>query len=499
MLDPQYYDILSQQMSKACADQLSVWPLARANFRQLKTSAVREINLDGFTAKLVNIPSRAISTKADTSAESLSRRPCFLCSKNRPVEQRVTFFEGAKGKRYNIQVNPFPILPEHFVIPSLEHTPQSIWRRYVDMLRLAKRRPGYTILYNGPKCGASAPDHFHFQAVPSGILPLEISVAGGEHLEYITSVREAELYAYRSFTTGIFVLKAATSKSMNRLFYRLLDCADVQAGDTEPRFNLITFRQDGRYVSVVIFRSRHRSDNYGNPDPSRCLTMSPGCVDMCGYFVTILKTDFAKMTPELLRELVSGVSISKDENERIVNRLTRPQRKLEICLGTFPELYFEVCSDGAGVRKAVCRNGRIEYGGAEYDELYFGERTLSKMFAETSFILHDSDSVRRYPGALRLTVREGKIQVCNIVGLEDCVHAVLTKPDSLLPELFASDPAAGASVSNLQKTGDKLKSMAIAIRSELLNNPVSNVYSGLGDADSPEVKSAVDSSWGIML
>ncbi len=478
MLDPHYYDGLSAQMHKDAADQLSVWPLARANYRELKNAPVKDIGLDGMPLRIICIPSRSISTRAETDPETLASRPCFLCAQNCPAEQRRTVFEGAKGKRYNIQLNPYPILPDHFVIPSLEHTPQTIWRRYVDMLRLSKRRPGFTILYNGPESGASAPDHFHFQAVPSGLLPLELSVAKGENMRYLASVSDARLYEYTAFANGIFVIKGRSSKSMNRMFYRLLDCADIADGDSEPRFNLSTFRTGGEYCTTVIFRTGHRSGHYGSPDPAERLTMSPGTVDMHGYFVTVEKSDFDKMNAGLLRALIDGVTISSGTHALIVNRLTRTQRHLEITVAECQELEFEVLSDGAGRRRAVCRDGRIEYGGVLYDGLYFEAKNPSTMFAEASFILYDPDGRKRFiPGALRITVSGGLLRAGNVIGEEDYVYAVL------------SWSASGAM--------DSLRREACGIRASISGGGLEKTYRGVSADCSRLIRTAVDSTWGM--
>lgn len=478
MLDPHYYDDMSAQMHKDAADQLSVWPLARANYRELKNAAVKDIVLDGLPLKLICIPSRSISTRAETDRKTLASRPCFLCARNCPPEQRLTGFEGAKGKRYNIQLNPYPILPDHFVIPALDHTPQTIWRRYVDMLRLSKRRPGFTIFYNGPQCGASAPDHFHFQAVPSGLLPLELSVAKGENMRYLANVSDARLYEYTAFANGIFVIKGLSSKSMNRMFYRLLDCADTMPGDPEPRFSLSTFRNGDEYCSIVIFRTGHRSRHYSSPDPQEQLTMSPGTVDMHGYFVTVEMSDFKKMTPELLRSLIDGVTISSETHFLIIERITRTQCYMEIPVAEYPELEFEVLSDGAGRRCASCRDGRIEYGGVLYDELYFEARNPSTMFAEASFILYGPDGGKSFiPGALRIMVSGGVLKAENIIGEEDYVYAALS--------WSASDSM------------DALRREACGIRSAGAHDGFEKKYRGLNPGCSRLIRAAVDSTWGM--
>ena len=211
------------KIHKFVGDQLSQWPLACSNFRALKDVKVREIEVGGLTVKLQFNPARMISSAAKLNKEDIAKRRCFLCRENRPVEQIMLKFEGRKNKKYDILVNPYPIFPDHLVIAKSNHTDQSIWHRYVDMLDLARKYTGYTFFYNGPKSGASAPDHHHFQGAPKGLMPLEndVNACIGKDdvtLEYLTSVQDASLYHYKRFTTGVFVLRAETAKSAAKLF-----------------------------------------------------------------------------------------------------------------------------------------------------------------------------------------------------------------------------------------------------------------------------------------
>ena len=427
------------RIHKFVGDQLSQWPLACGNFRALKDVSVREVEIGGLTVKLQFNPARIVSSAAKTSKEELAKRRCFLCRENRPAEQIMLRFEGRKGKKYDILVNPYPIFPDHLVIAKSKHTDQSIWHRYIDMLDLAKKYSGYTFFYNGPKCGASAPDHHHFQGAPKGLMPLEndmnASVDNSEILEYITSVQDASLYHYKKFTSGVFFLRAETSKSAAKLFYRLLDCADILEGDIEPRINLFSWWQDGEYRSIVVFRRSHRSHHYFSEGPDH-LTMSPGCADMGGVFIVPVPEEYEKMTPELLAELVEEVSVPKSEEAKIIERLTRTQKNINIGIMSAEELTFEILSDGAGVRKAVAREGKIEYDGALYDELYFDAPTLSTMFAEPSFVLHDvtigvdfhweRQEVQKFAGALKIIVADGKLVAINVVGIEDYLLSVIS-------------------------------------------------------------------------
>ena len=435
---------------KFVGDQLSRWPLACDNFRALKNVQVREIEVGGLMVKLQFNPARIISSAAKLSKEEIAARKCFLCRENRPQEQMLLKFDGRKGKKYHILVNPYPIFPDHLVIAMNRHTDQSIWKRYVDMLDLARKYDGFTFFYNGPRSGASAPDHHHFQAAPKDLIPLkndvdrliaESQVVHPEHdqdkagLDFLICEQDASLYHYEKFTTGVYVLRAETSKSAAKMFYRLLDCADMQEGDKEPQFNLFTWWQDGEFRSIIVFRSRHRSHHYFSEGPDH-LTMSPGCADMGGVFIVPVEEEYHNITPELLSEMVQEVSVTKAQDARIIERLTRTQPTLQVGIMSAKEIEFEILSDGAGPRKAVLKEGKIEYDGALYDELYFGSKTPSTMFAESSFVLYgvtigvnfhwERKEDQKFAGALKIIVDKGQLTAINIVGVEDYLLSVIS-------------------------------------------------------------------------
>lgn len=422
------------RIHKFTGDQLSRWPLACDNFRALKNVRVREMEVGGLKVKLQFNPARMISSAAKLSKEDIAKRRCFLCRENRPPEQIMMKFDGRKGKKYHILVNPYPIFPDHLVIAADRHVDQSIRNRYVDMLDLARKYQGYIFFYNGPKSGASAPDHHHFQAAPAGLVPL-VEDMDSQDYTYLTSIQDAHLYHYNKFTTGVYFLRAETAKSAAKLFYRLLDCAEIHEGETEPRFNLYSYWKDGEFRSVVIFRSRHRSHHYFSDGPDH-LTMSPGCADMGGVFIVPVEEEYDKLTPELLSEMVQEVSISKEDESRINERLTRTQPYLQVGIMSAKEIEFEILSDGAGPRKAVFREGKIEYGGALYDELYFEEPNPSTMFAEPSFVLHgvtigvnfhwERREDQKFAGALKIIVENGRLTAVNVVGVEDYLLSVIS-------------------------------------------------------------------------
>ncbi len=429
---------------KFVGDQLSRWPLACGNFRELKNVRLKDMDAGGLTVKLQFNPARMISSAAKLSKADIARRKCFLCRENRPPEQIMLKFEGRKGKKYHILVNPYPIFPDHLVVAASGHVDQSILHRYVDMLDLARKYDDYTFFYNGPHSGASAPDHHHFQAAPDGLMPLVNDVDrcldqdGAEResvLEHVLSVHDARLYHYRKFTTGVFVIASQTVKSAAKLFYRLLDCADIYEGETEPRFNLFSYWTGAEFRSVVVFRSKHRSHHYFSEGPDH-LTMSPGCADMGGVFIVPVEAEFEKLTPELLNEMIAEVSITAEDQEKMLWRLTRTQPHLQVGIMSAKEIEFEIFSDGAGVRKATLCEGKIVYDGALYDELYFEAQTPSSMFAEPSFMLRnvtigvnfhwERQEDQKFAGALKIIVEKDKLTAVNVVGVEDYLLSVIS-------------------------------------------------------------------------
>ena len=211
-------------IQKFIKDQLSVWPMAAANFRSLKNAEYRYMDVGGLKVTLQSNPCRIISSTAEVDKESIAARPCFLCPKNRPKEQFHVKYEGKKHRSYNIQVNPYPIFKNHLVVARDQHLPQTIWHHFPDMLLFTRMYQDFTVFYNGPMSGASAPDHLHFQACPRGVLPLEEAAdkALDSATEVLERVQDATLYKFHGFTRGVYILKASTQKSMAKLFYRLL-------------------------------------------------------------------------------------------------------------------------------------------------------------------------------------------------------------------------------------------------------------------------------------
>ncbi len=502
-----------RELDKFIGDQLSVWPLASANFRALKAAETREVEVYGLRCRVQYNPRRVISSTADTSPAAIAARQCFLCAENRPPEQFHIKFEGRKGRLYNVQVNPYPIFPGHLVIARDEHLPQAIWHHFPDMLDFVVKYTDYLVFYNGPGSGASAPDHLHFQAVPRHNLPLEEAVdkfldAPGAPL---ASVKDATLYRYPGYTEGVFALKATTSKSLAKLFYRLLDCTDRPEGEIEPKFNLFAYVKDGEYRTFVTMRAAKRSHHFTAAGEDH-LTISPGAADMAGVFVAPFREDFDKVSSGQLSEMLSEVSISRHEREMIEWRLTRTQPKISVGILSAKEIMFEIISDGAGPQKVSWKDGRIVYNGMIYDELYFDSITRSTLFAEASFILYDvvigidfhwqQKRTLKFAGGLKFIVEGDRITAVNCVGMENYLLSVISSEmkSSASPELLKAHAVISRSWLCARIKEHAEGSPAAPHKAfDVCADDHCQRYQGLTMAVGDNVRRAIDETWGQVL
>jgi len=502
-----------EDISKFINDQLSVWPMAASNFRALKTVRTKEVKVNGLDCVVQFNPERVASSTARTDAATIASRPCFLCVENRPQEQFHIKFNGRKSRRYNIQVNPFPIFPNHLVIARDEHIPQRIWHHFPDMLDFCSMYRSYTVFYNGPASGASAPDHLHFQACPRNMMPLENAVDAflDNPGEAVASVKDARLYHFDKYARGIFALKATTSKSMAKLFYRLLDCTDRNPDEEEPRFNLYCFFSGGEYRAIVVLRSEVRSHHYFSQGSDH-VSISPGAADMLGVFVAPFKEDFDRADRALLEEMVDEVTISGEQQSRILGRLTRTQPFVEVGIMKAKEIGFEIISDGAGPQRVSWCDGRIAYNGMLYDELYFDSITLSTLFAEASFILHDVtigidfhwEQKRdfRYAGGLRFVVDGENIVAINRIGLEDYLLSVISSEmaSTSSPELLKAHAVISRSwvTSRMRDRSRGVRDLPHLLFDVCADDHCQR-YQGLTMALGNKVRDAIDETWGQVL
>lgn len=326
------------ELLRMAGRQLAVWDEAAARYRQLERAVVSEFKDGDATLSIQWNPARIVSTGAAVDRRALAARPCFLCGDNRPPEQMELPTLG----RYVALVNPFPILPRHFTIAARDHVPQRIAAAYIDLLRMAERAPGLFYFYNGPRCGASAPDHLHFQAASRGAVPLERDWAQtyGRRLSRLYPIADEELVEAAALEghahgTGIFLLRGyvcpgfvvvtRTVEAGDVLFRKLYAALPPDDEGGEPMMNVLVWTEghaDGtrRIVSVVVPRRKHRPGCYA-AEGAGGLTVSPGAIDMGGLVVVPRAEDFRKMTQPLLVGVLREVALDAGGVTDVVMRL----------------------------------------------------------------------------------------------------------------------------------------------------------------------------------
>ena len=275
------------------AEQTASVTLMARNYAALRDVESREFWLGEMRVRAVFNPARAVSSGAKVDKASIAARPCFLCPANRLDGQKAV--ECLDGK-YDVLVNPFPIFDRHFVIASRTHVAQAIGDRVKDMWRLAKELEGYTVFYNGPRCGASAPDHMHFQAVRSAELPLwEVLPPAREE----GATKKAD-----GLPIDAIVADATTAEEADRLIKGLFPSLPTDSDDDEPRLNLLATATGRGVRMAVIARPRHRPSSYtGNPSDSNGMMISPASVDVAGVIVTPRRIDFERLDEDIIREI----------------------------------------------------------------------------------------------------------------------------------------------------------------------------------------------------
>lgn len=295
-------------------EQIAEWPLAAANYEALRKVRIRSFEVDGMEFRVQFNPARAVSSGAKVDAVSIKARPCFLCEDNRPEEQRGLSYDG-----YTVLVNPFPIFPRHFTVPAIIHTPQSIYGRIADMMRIAGAVPGYVVFYNGPRCGASAPDHAHFQIgnLDFLTLPDELARCSSDRL---CDDGDAALYVACGLPMGVFVIDTPDIAAGQRLFHRVYDALPRPVADEEPMMNILCYAKASGICVVVIPRVKHRPVCYGVGEPGKMM-ISPASVDVGGVFITPVENDFKAIDADVIKTVLSEVCMSPAQIRTVVERM----------------------------------------------------------------------------------------------------------------------------------------------------------------------------------
>ena len=438
--------------------QMEKWADARHRFRDLKHVETHQLSDQ---LKVQWNPARIVSTGAKIDKKTLGDRPCFLCDKNRPKEQISKQID----ERFLLLVNPFPILPVHFTIPARKHQPQSIYKNYGEMHRFLSLHSELMVFYNGPKCGASAPDHLHFQAGTSGILPLQANWQRlSRNLTDIISLNDDEKIALiHDFVVPAFVIISKSEDSDEALFHRLYKSMPVRGDETEPMMNIIAWRKGDEYISVVIPREKHRPEAYFAEGDAQMM-VSPGALDMSGLIITPREEDFRKLTEESATAILQECGVSTDKMDSIVTKL-KASKEAELQVGTSalysydkePEvkvgivsgqkIHFSLNKPYLAKGETVIGEQEVEFseGGVLWNGNQYSSLTFHPQSADASFSLNDvtigvnfhweRKETQTFLGTLRFVVESDKICAINELPVEKYLESVISSEMSATSSL----------------------------------------------------------------
>lgn len=281
--------------------ELSAHGRAFLNYEALAGVEVKDMTIDGFPAKLFFNPARVRSVMADVSPEALQQRACFLCPDGVEENQLTHNWESPTGHTYYIRVNPFPIFSPHFTVSSSVHERQELLPHLEAMLHLAKELPEMTIFYNGPMCGASAPDHMHFQAVPRHSLPIEDHFS--TNYANAILVQETDLQSHLAAVKRVLAMGTIPEEASQT---GSLTIGASHAEEYEPRWNIVTWYED-MWHTVIFFRRESRPMCFFAPEEERIL-FSPATVEMAGIGIVANRESFDRLTPAKLRDIIREVA-----------------------------------------------------------------------------------------------------------------------------------------------------------------------------------------------
>ena len=438
--------------------QLEMWEDARHRFRDLKHVEVRQLSDQ---LKVQFNPARIVSTGAKIDKHTLGERPCFLCERNRPKEQMTKQIDD----HFQLLVNPFPILPVHFTIPATKHQPQSIYRHYGEMHRLLSLHSELMVFYNGPKCGASAPDHLHFQAGTSGVLPLQTNWQRlSRSLTDVISLNDEEKISVLSdFLVPAFVIISKSEDSDEELFHRLYRSMPMRGDESEPMMNIIAWRKGDEFISVVIPREKHRPDAYFAEGEAQMM-VSPGALDMAGLIITPREEDFSKINLDKATALLRECGISAEKMEAIVSNLkasaaTAHEHPLQLLAGkgkqpnvnvgivSGQKIHFSLnkpyLAKGemvTGEQEVAFSEGGILWNGNQYSSLTFHPQSADASFSLSDVTIGvnfhwERKETQTFLGTLHFVVESDKICAINELPVERYLESVISSEMSATSSL----------------------------------------------------------------
>ena len=439
--------------------QLERWEDARHRYRDLKHVESQTLS---DLLKLQWNPARIVSTGAKIDKKTLDERPCFLCEKNRPKVQMSKQID----ERFYLLVNPFPILPVHFTIPARKHQPQAIFKNYGEMHRFLSLHSELMVFYNGPKCGASAPDHLHFQAGTSGILPLQNNWQRlSRNLTDIICLNDEEkIAAIRDYTVPAFVIISKSEESDEMLFKRLYSAMPQRGDETEPMMNIVAWRKGDETISIVIPREKHRPEAYF-ADGDAQIMVSPGALDMSGLIITPREEDFRKLTEEKAEAILKECGISSEKMESIIHKLKAAKEAEESTIttstlynnGKQPDVSVGIVSGQkihfslnkpylakgevvTGEQEVEFSEGGVLWNGNQYSSLTFHPQSCDASFSLSDVTIGvnfhwERKETQTFLGTLHFVVESDKICAINELPVEKYLESVISSEMSATSSL----------------------------------------------------------------
>ncbi|NEW85632.1 MAG: DUF4922 domain-containing protein, partial [Mariniphaga sp.] len=272
----------SNQARELIREQIGEWDLATKNYASLKKVKVKKFDYGDYHIDVQFNPERIVSSAAKVDAKSIEARPCFLCEKNLPPQQRGLSFKN----EYIVLVNPFPIFPEHLTIPNISHTDQRISGNFGSMLDLAAGLDDFVLFYNGPKCGASAPDHLHFQAGIKGFLPIETDFSNIDYCKEVRRIGSVTISHWPDYQRGIITLNSKDRDQLIECFNQIDSKLQIlQPNEVEPMLNILAIFEQGEWIIHIFPRTLHRPAQYFESGKMQII-LSPASVDMGGVLIT---------------------------------------------------------------------------------------------------------------------------------------------------------------------------------------------------------------------
>lgn len=498
-------EVTEQEVEAFFDQELNEWDTARQRYEDLQAQVQQKALPmaapaglpEGKSATAADItltaqwnPARMVSTGAKIDKASIEARPCFLCDENRPKEQHALMIE----HHYQVLVNPFPILPRHFTIPTRRHKPQSIWEHFGTMRHLAWTMPHHIVFYNGPLCGASCPDHMHLQAGSRGIVPIErdwelfenqveklYPLTGSETQEMMDAGNVSQrcgLFLLKNYVCPVFVIRSLPEETDSLLCQRLYRALPIPDGESEPRLNVICWRQAGdesrsdEIVTLIFPRKKHRPDCY-TADAPHNLLISPGALDMGGLIITPREEDFKKLTPERAASILREVTMNEEELKEVIEKVTdksesqpspiqtgrewapsapesaqpntshtlaagEEERRVQVGLLSAQRIRFALNgrytakgSTVEGEQEVAYSDGGLLWNGQVYRQLTFTPTDEAVSFTMEDVVIGkdfhwERREAQTFRGALRLVVEEDNIVCINDIDVEQYLQSVIS-------------------------------------------------------------------------